>query len=185
MDPIFFNNRSDLRNWFLENSGKESELIVGYYKVDSGKAGITWSQSVDEAICFGWIDGIRHSIDKESYCNRFTPRNPKSIWSDVNIKKAEELIRLGLMSPQGLKLFSNRKIDRSGLYSYENKPEILPPEFEERFKANKEAWDYFLKQPPSYRKTIYFWVLSAKQESTRLSRLERVILKSQQKTRHF
>ncbi len=139
MIPIFFAKQSDFRKWFVKNHKKVSELLVGFYKVDSGKPSITWSQSVDEALCFGWIDSVRKSIDGESYCIRFTPRNPKSKWSAVNIMKAEELIKLGLMQPEGLELYQNRKVDKSELYSYENKPEKLPTEFEQKFKANKIA----------------------------------------------
>ena len=153
--------------------------------MNSGRPSITWSQSVDEALCFGWIDSVRRSIDGESYCIRFTPRNPKSIWSAVNIKKAEELIERGLMQKEGLELYKNRKIDNSRLYSYENKPQKLPPEFEKKFKANKTAWIFFSKQPSSYKRTIYFWILSAKQETTQLSRLEKVMTESEQKIKNI
>jgi uncharacterized protein YdeI (YjbR/CyaY-like superfamily) len=179
MNPVFFAKQSDLRKWFEENYKEKTEILVGYYKVASGKPSITWSQSVDEALSFGWIDGVRRSIDKESYCIRFTPRNPKSIWSAINIKKAEELIRLGLMRKEGLELYKNRKVEKSEVYSYENKPQMLPPEFEKKFKENKNAWTFFSKQAPSYKKTIYFWILSAKQEATRSSRLNKVITESE------
>ncbi|MDP3683442.1 MAG: YdeI/OmpD-associated family protein [Ignavibacteria bacterium] len=185
MKPIFFAKQSDYRKWFEKNHKKETELVVGFYKVDSGKPSITWSQSVDEALCFGWIDSVRKSIDSESYCIRFTPRNPKSIWSAVNIKKAEELIKLGLMQQEGLELYINRRIDKSHLYSYENKPEKLPPEFEQKFKANKTAWEFFLKQPSSYKRTIYFWILNAKQETTQLTRLNKVIKESEKKIKNI
>jgi len=184
MKPIFFAKQSDFRKWFVKNYKKATELLVGFYKVDSGKPSITWSQSVDEALCFGWIDSVRKSIDGESYCIRFTPRNPKSIWSAVNIKKAEQLIKLGLMQQEGLELYKNRKVDKSKVYSYENKPEKLPSEFEQIFKANKTAWRFFSKQSSSYKKTSYFWILSAKQETTQLSRLNKVIKESEQNRRN-
>ena len=185
MEPIFFAKQSDFRKWFLKNHKKATELLVGFYKVESGKPSLTWSQSVDEALCFGWIDSVRKSIDGESYCIRFTPRNPESIWSAVNIKKAEELIKLGLMQPEGLELYKNRKVENAKLYSYENKPEQLPLEFEKKFKANKPAWEFFSKQPSSYKKTIYFWILSAKQEKTQLSRLGKVINESEKKIKNI
>lgn len=175
MNPIFFEEPKDFRKWLEKNHKKECELLVGFYKVDSGKKSITWSQSVDEALCFGWIDGVRRSIDFESYCIRFTPRKPTSNWSEVNIKKVEALISKGLMKSAGLHLYRNRKIDNSGLYSYENKPAKLPDSFEAIFKENIAAWEFFSSQTPSYKKTIYYWILSAKQEKTQLSRLNKVI----------
>jgi uncharacterized protein YdeI (YjbR/CyaY-like superfamily) len=185
MNPVFFRNQIEFRLWLGKNHHQESEVIVGFFKVNSGKVNMTWSQSVDEALAFGWIDGVRNSIDKESYCIRFTPRNPGSTWSAINIKKAEKLIALGLMQNKGLELYKNRKTEKSGVYSYENKPESLPPEFEKLFKKNKNAWKYFSEQSISYRKTIYFWILSAKQETTRLSRLKKLIRESDKKNRVF
>jgi uncharacterized protein YdeI (YjbR/CyaY-like superfamily) len=185
MNPIFFKNQTAFRRWLGKNQDRESEILVGFFKVNSGKANMTWSQSVDEALAFGWIDGVRRSIDKESYCIRFTPRKPNSTWSAINIKKAEKLIEQGLMNRSGLELYQNRKIDKSGLYSYENKPATLPPEFEQLFKMNINAWEYFSVQPPAYKKTIYFWVLSAKQETTRLARLNKLIRDSGRNKRVF
>ncbi len=174
--PVFFTTKKDLRKWFQKNHKKEKEFLIGFYKVSSGKPSITWSQSVDEALCFGWIDGIRRSIDDESYCIRFTPRNPKSNWSAVNIKKAEELTKLGLMKPEGLKAFSLRKENRSKVYSYENPScESLINLLKKKFKANKQAWKHFQSMPPSYQKTTTRWVMSAKQEKTRLKRLDELM----------
>jgi len=136
---------------------------------------MSWSDSVDEALCFGWIDGVRRSIDNESYCNRFTPRNPKSNWSAVNIKKVEELIRQGRMRPAGLAAFEKRREDRSEVYSYENKPEQFTPEMEARFRENTVAWEFFLSQSTSYKRTVMFYVMDAKQEATRFSRLDKLI----------
>lgn len=183
MTPVFFAKQADFREWLEKNHKTETELIVGFYKVASGKPSMSWSESVDQAICFGWIDGIRRSIDKDSYSIRFTPRNPSSNWSAVNIKKAEEHIKKGLMHEAGLALFKNRKEDKSKKYSYENKPEKLPEPYEAKFKANKAAWEFFKSQAPSYQKTIFYWILSAKQETTQLSRLEKVIKVSEQQKR--
>ena len=175
MALVFFVNTAQFRKWLEENHQTETELLVGYYKVGTKKPSMTWSESVDEAICFGWIDGIRRSIDEESYCIRFTPRNPKSNWSAVNIKKVEELIRQGKMMPAGLAAFEKRTEARSEVYSYENKPEQFSPELETRFSENAVAWDFFSHQSPMYKKTIMFYVMSAKQETTRFSRLDKLM----------
>lgn len=172
---LFFETPADFRKWLEENHQTETELLVGYYKVATKKPSMNWSESVDEALCFGWIDGVRRSIDDDSYCIRFTPRNPKSNWSAVNIKKVEEMIRLGKMTPAGLAAFEKRKEDRSAIYSYENPPEKLNPEMEAHFRNNKAAWDFFGKQPPSYRKPRLLWVMSAKQKATQFSRLDKLI----------
>lgn len=164
-----------MRKWFGKNHKKAKELLVGYYKISSGKPSVTWPQSVDEALCFGWIDGIRKSIDNESYCIRFTPRNPKSNWSAVNIKKVEELIKLDLMNPEGIALFNLHDEKKSKFYSYENSLITLDNSFENKFKANKSAWKFFNKTNPSYPKTALRWVMSAKQERTRLKRLNTLI----------
>ena len=171
----FFPTQKHLRIWFEKNYKKENELFVGFYKRSSCKPTVNWSQSVDEAICFGWIDGIRKSIDDESYCIRFTPRNPKSNWSAVNIKKAESLTKLGLMKPEGLKAFSYRKEEKSKIYSYENQVVGFDKSYEKRFKANKQAWKYFQSTAPSYQKITTLWVMSAKQETTKLKRLNELI----------
>jgi uncharacterized protein YdeI (YjbR/CyaY-like superfamily) len=185
MDPVFFENQLKFRNWLEKNHKTTAEIIVGFYKVNSGKPSMTWSESVDQAICFGWIDSIRKTIDNESYSIRFTPRNPKSIWSDLNIKKVESLLSKGLMTPEGLELFRNRKEDNSGLYSYENKPVELPLEFKTQLESNPTAFEYFNKQADSYRRTAYFWVLSPKLEKTRKARLEKLILQCEQQKRIF
>lgn len=173
--PIFFSDPAEFRNWLKTNYQTETEVFVVYYKVGTKKPSMSWSESVDEALCFGWIDGVRRSIDHESYCNRFTPRNPKSNWSTINIKKVEELIRLGKMMPAGLAAFEKLREDRSAIYSYENRPEKFDPDMEVLFRKNAEAWNFFSTQPPSYRKTIIYWVVSAKQQSTKLSRLNKLI----------
>ena len=172
---VFFATREDFRKWLGRNHRDEIELLVGYYKVGSGRPSMTWSESVDEALCFGWIDGIRNTIDPESYCIRFTPRNPKSNWSAVNIKKVEELIRLGRMQPVGLDAFENRKAERSDIYSYENQPEKLEDSLEARFQIHRDAWIYFTSRAPSYQKTCIYWVMSAKLDTTREARLTKLI----------
>src|SRR5215203_850570 len=135
MNPKFFPTQTDFRKWLEENHEQKIELLVGFYKVGSGKPSISWSQSVDEALCFGWIDGVRRSIDAESYAIRFTPRKPKSVWSAVNIKKVEELTAKGLMKPAGIAAFEKRDEKRSKIYAYENEQKQFSDEFEKRFKA--------------------------------------------------
>jgi len=185
MNPEYFQNQNEFREWLEKNHNKESEIIVGYYKVGTGKPSMTWSQSVDQAICFGWIDGIRRSIDNERYSIRFTPRRLNSIWSNVNIKKVEELKKSGLMKKPGLKVYNNRKDPKSGIYSFEKEIIKLNDNFESLFKTNKIAWDFFIKQAPSYQKTRSYWIMSAKQEATKISRLNKLILASEKHTRLF
>ena len=182
MEPKFFSTQDDFRKWLEENHQKESELLVGFYKVGTKKSSMTWSESVDQALCFGWIDGIRKSIDKESYQIRFTPRKSTSIWSAVNIKKIEELTEKELMFPAGIEAFEKRKEDKSKIYSHENNPKEFPEEFLKLFKANKKAWQYFEKLAPSYKKTSIHWVINAKQEVTQLKRLQQLIADSENQT---
>lgn len=171
----FFKTQDDFRAWLEINHEKETELIVGFYKVGSGKPSMNWSQSVDQALCFGWIDSVRRSIDDESYCIRFTPRKSTSNWSAINLKKIEELTEAGLMKPAGLKALSLRRDIKTEIYSYENEPAILDSNYEKQFRENKIAWDFFMKQAPSYRKAVLRWIMSAAQEKTRQSRLEKTI----------
>lgn len=183
MQATFFATATEFRKWLEKNHKKQTELMVGFYKVGSGKASITWSQSVDQALCFGWIDGVRKSIDEESYCIRFTPRRNNSIWSAINIKKVEELTKAGLMKPEGEKAFSFRTEDKSQIYSHEKEPAILDSRYEKQFKQHKKAWDFFSKQTPSYKKVMIHWIMSAKQEKTRQARLEKIIQESEQQKR--
>ena len=178
MTPIFFAKQSDLRKWLQKNHAKETELLVGFYKVGSGKPSMTWSQSVDEALCFGWIDGVRKSIDKDSYQICFTQRRPSSIWSAVNIKKVEALKKKGLMQPAGLASFEKRTETKSRLYSHEKDEVAFTANFKKQFKANRTAWQYFESLAPSYRKVSTHWVMSAKQEATRVKRLNQLIAES-------
>jgi uncharacterized protein YdeI (YjbR/CyaY-like superfamily) len=177
--PVYFKNPSDFRKWLLENHEKENELLVGFYKVSSEKKGITWSESVDQAICFGWIDGVRKSIDEQRYCIRFTPRKPTGTWSGINIKKVEELTGKGWMHPARIEAFKKRKEHRSRIYSYEKEPENLQKDFEKKFKANKKAWQFFHNIPPSYVRTAIHWVMSAKMKETKVRRLEELIKDSE------
>jgi uncharacterized protein YdeI (YjbR/CyaY-like superfamily) len=174
----FFESQDEFRQWLESHHEKETELIVGFYKVDSGKPSMNWSQSVDQALCFGWIDGIRKSIDKESYSIRFTPRRSTSNWSAININKMEELTKAGLMKPAGLKAFSLRKENKSVIYTHGNGTVFLDSNYEKQFRENKIAWDFFKKQAPSYKKAIIRWIMSAKQEKTRQSRLGKTIKES-------
>ncbi len=171
----FFATQEDFRAWLELNHETANELIVGFYKVKSGKPSMTWSQSVDQALCFGWIDSIRKTIDSESYSIRFTPRRSNSIWSQINIDKIEELTKAGLMKPAGIKAFNLKKENNSRIYSYENDALIAGSAFEIQLKSNPAAWDFFLKQAPSYRKAVIHWIMSAKQEATRIQRLDKLL----------
>lgn len=170
--PKFFASPAGWRAWLEKNHANTQELWVGLYKRDSGRPSITWPEAVDGALCFGWIDGVRKSVDEGSYKIRFTPRKPGSIWSAVNIKRAKELSRLGLMHAAGLAAFEKRDADRSAIYAYEQRrTATLPSEFEKQFRANAKAWAFFESQPPWYRRTATYWVISAKKEETRAKRL--------------
>lgn len=174
----FFESQDEFREWLDCHHEKETELIVGFYKVGSGKPSMNWSQSVDQALCFGWIDGVRKSIDKESYCIRFTPRRSTSNWSAININKIEELTKAGLMKPAGLKAFSLRKANKSEINPQENGTVFLDSKYEKQFREDKTAWDFFIKQAPSYKKAVAHWIMGAMQEKTRQSRLEKTIKES-------
>jgi len=179
--PAFFASPSELRAWFEQNHQTTQELWIGFYKTSSGQPSITWPESVDRALCFGWIDGVRKSIDDISYSIRFTPRKPHSIWSSVNVKRMSELIELGLVQPAGLKAFNERDQKKSGRYSYEQRKTLkLDPAYENQLRAHTKAWEYFQSRPPSYQQPAIFWVMSAMQEGTRLKRLAVLIECSEQ-----
>ncbi len=180
MKPKFFASQSEFWEWLKKNHKTVDELWVGYYKKATGKPSMTWSESVDQAICFGWIDGLRKSIDEESYKIRFTPRKPTSHWSAVNIKKVEKLTQLGLMMPAGIEAFKKRDEKRSKQASYEQKNVILSPQYEMKIKANQKAWTFFKMLAPSYKKATIHWVMSAKKEETRLRRLAILIHSSEE-----
>jgi uncharacterized protein YdeI (YjbR/CyaY-like superfamily) len=174
--PRFFATPEAFRVWLEEHHESETELLVGFYKRDSGKPSITWPQSVDEGLCFGWIDGVRKGIDEVSYTIRFTPRKARSNWSAINVKRIAELTALGRVRPAGLAAFEKRAAERTGIYSYENrKSAVLDKSAEQQFRRNKKAWAYFQAQAPSYRNLAIWWVVSAKKEETRRSRLATLI----------
>jgi uncharacterized protein YdeI (YjbR/CyaY-like superfamily) len=178
----FFENQDKFREWLTINHERESELIVGFYKVNSGLPSMSWSESVDQALCFGWIDGVRKSIDEKSYQIRFTKRRTDSIWSSINIQKVENLIQKELMQDAGLQIYEKRKLHKSEIYAYENVETDFPEAFENLFKEQPIAWDYFNQLTPSYQKTSKHWVMSAKQEKTQIKRLVELINDSQNLT---
>lgn len=173
--PTFFATPTAFREWLEKHHTKATELLVGLYKKDSGKPSITWPESVDQALCFGWIDGVRRRIDDVSYSIRFTPRKRSSNWSAINIGRVEELTKLGLMRPAGLKAFEGRSEDKSRIYAYENAVRTLAPAAETMFRANRKAWKFFNEQAPSYRRVAIYWITSAKREETRARRLATLI----------
>jgi len=175
MNPTFFETPETFRKWLARNHDKASELLVGFYKRDSGRKSITWPESVDCALSYGWIDGVRKRVDDESYTIRFTPRRKGSIWSAINIKRVAELEKLGLMTDAGRKAFEARDEKKSAIYSYENAPKEFPPEMLARFQKNKKAWKWWSEQAPWYRRVTTHWVVSAKKEETRARRLVTLI----------
>lgn len=177
--PLFFATPADLRRWLDANHSTAKELWVGFYKKESGRPSITWPESVDEALCVGWIDGIRKRLDDESYVIRFTPRKPQSTWSAVNIARVAELKRNGRMRPAGLAAFERRSDEKSAIYSYEQRTTAEFDESAERqFRANPKAWEFFQAQAPWYRRTATYKVISAKREETRQKRLAQLIADS-------
>jgi uncharacterized protein YdeI (YjbR/CyaY-like superfamily) len=172
--PRFFKTPADFGKWLEENHHKGGELLVGFYKKGT-EPSITWPESVREALRFGWIDGVRRTIDEVSYTIRFTPRRSSSVWSSINIRMAKELIDEGRMHDAGLKAFEARKENRSGIYAYENRPRTLPEPYAKKFRKNPAAWKAFQELAPSYRRTAIWWIVSAKTEETRLARLEQLI----------
>lgn len=176
----FFPTPSDFRAWLEAHHGKFRELLMGFYKKDSGKPSITWPESVDVALCFGWIDGVRKSIDETSYTIRFTPRRPTSTWSSVNIKRVRELTKEGMMYPAGLKAFAARRARKSGIYTYEQRKRLrFNAQQLKQFRENKSAWEFFRSQAPWYQRVCTWWVTSAKKEETRRKRLSLLIEHSQ------
>jgi uncharacterized protein YdeI (YjbR/CyaY-like superfamily) len=182
MDAIFFRTSDELRAWFAQHPDA-TELWVGFFKKSAAEKGISYPEAVDEALCAGWIDGVRYTVDGERYRNRFTPRRPGSNWSQVNIRRVEELAAQGRMLPAGEAAFAARKEAKEKQYSYENRPHALGEPYEQQFREQPEAWTFYAAQPPSYRRTAAWWVLSAKQEATRQRRLAALIEASAQGTR--
>jgi uncharacterized protein YdeI (YjbR/CyaY-like superfamily) len=177
MEAVFFADSAEFRTWLALHHATEREVVVGFYKKDSGLPSVTYSEALDEALCFGWIDGIRRAIDAVSFSNRFTPRRHSSNWSNVNVARVRALVAQGRMEPSGMKAFEERDPAREGVYSFENAPSFDRAQ-ESLFEANAAAWEFFQRQPPGYRRTATSWVVSAKREATRLSRLHLLIADS-------
>jgi uncharacterized protein YdeI (YjbR/CyaY-like superfamily) len=175
LNPKFFRTPLHFQRWLEKNHAKKRELWVGFHKKASGRPSITWPESVDEALCFGWIDGIRKRIDEISYEIRFTPRRRGSIWSAINIKRARELAKEKRMRPAGLKALAARIENRSGIYSYEQRRAELEEPYNSRLKKNKPVWDFFQARPTSYRKMMSWYIMSAKTEETRSRRFEKLM----------
>jgi uncharacterized protein YdeI (YjbR/CyaY-like superfamily) len=174
--PTFFATKAQFRSWLERHHADRRELLVGFYKKGSGRPSITWPESVDEALCFGWIDGVRRSLGEDAYTIRFTPRQARSTWSAVNVRRAGELIEEGRMTPAGLAAFEARGDDRTAIYSYEQRrAATLEADQEQRFRAATEAWEWFQARPPSYRRAAIHWVTSAKRPETRERRLQTLI----------
>jgi uncharacterized protein YdeI (YjbR/CyaY-like superfamily) len=173
----FFRTPADLRKWFDTHHQRADELWVGFYRKGSGRISITWPEAVDEALCVGWIDGIRKRVDDDSYTNRFTPRRKGSTWSSVNIARVGALTKEKRMRAAGLSAFARRLPHKSGIYAYEQQQrrDTLDGPYAAMMKKKAGAWDFFQAQPPSYRKVIAWWVTSAKKDETRRSRLTRLI----------
>jgi uncharacterized protein YdeI (YjbR/CyaY-like superfamily) len=172
---VHFKSPRDFRDWLAQNYATARELLVGFYKRSSRKKGATYAQALDEALCYGWIDGVRRSIDADSYMIRFAPRKPKSIWSLVNVRHVERLQKAGKMAEPGLKAFALREPQRTGIYSFEQKRPGLSAKFKKLFRANGPAWEFFAKQAPWYQRTAGYWVSSAKREQTQLRRLAKLM----------
>jgi uncharacterized protein YdeI (YjbR/CyaY-like superfamily) len=172
MKITYFKTQLEFRKWLEKNHEKLSELWVGFYKKSTLKPSITYPQALDEALCFGWIDGVRKNVDESSYTIRFTPRKKQSHWSAVNIKKYEELLKLNLVMSAGVKAFRDSDKKKALKYSEERKSAKLDSIYEKKFKTNKKAWEFFSTQPPGYQRVCTFWIMSAKQEETREKRLK-------------
>ena len=177
--PRFFATPAGFRRWLEKNHARSRELWVGFHKRGTGRASITWPESVDQALCFGWIDGVRYRIDEVSYRIRFSPRQPKSVWSNVNVKRVAALKKLGLMTAAGLAAFAKADPKKSGIYAYERSHARLGAAYEKTFKANKKAWTFFRAQAPWYQRTLTYFVVSAKREETRQKRLATLIVACQ------
>ena len=176
MEPLYFSTAADFRAWLEANHDSAPELLVGFHKVASGVASMTWPQSVDEALCFGWIDGVRRTVDAHRYTIRFTPRRRGSTWSAVNVRKVSALTREGRMRPAGLRAYEARTDANTGVYSFEQRREPkLTRDQERRFRADPGAWAFYASSPPSYRRAATWWVISAKQQATRDRRLAQLI----------
>lgn len=173
--PTFFKSGAEFGAWLDEHGETAPELFLGFYKTKSAKKGITYKEAIEEALCAGWVDGIVRTLDADSFMLRFSPRQPKSIWSAVNIARALELQRLGRMKPAGLAAFAKRDEKKARAYSYENRPKQLDAASEKQLKASPKAWEFFVAQRPSYQRTIAFWIMDAVKPETRAKRLQTLI----------
>lgn len=174
-NPHFFATAADLRAWLEANHARADELWIGLYRKHTGRPSVTWPEAVDQLLCFGWIDGIRKSLDEEAYVNRATPRRKGSNWSAVNLRRVRELIAAGLMTPAGLAVYEARDPAKADQYSFERENVALGTAYESEFRRNRRAWSFWEAQPPGYRRTSTWWVMSARQEATRLRRLRQLI----------
>jgi uncharacterized protein YdeI (YjbR/CyaY-like superfamily) len=174
-EPACFRTAAAFRAWLRKNHNVATELLVRLYKKHAADQGITYAEALDEALCHGWIDGVRRSLDDDSFSIRFTPRKARSIWSRVNVAHVERLTQAGRMMPGGLAAFAARDDARTGIYSFERDAMTLSPDLAKRFRADRKAWAFFTKQPPGYQRLNIFRVMSAKREETRLSRLAALI----------
>jgi len=179
MQPKFFTSPEKFREWLERNHDGATELLIGFHKKSSGKKSVTYAEALDEALCFGWIDGVRKNLNETSYTIRFTPRKPTSIWSNVNVKHVERLQKERRMHRAGTEAYERRAPERTGIYSFENVPRELPPEYEKTFRHNKAAWKFFQEQPAGYKRLMVFRTVSAKKEETRLRRLKQLIESSE------
>ena len=175
MKPKFFSTPAEFRQWLEENHDKASESWIGFHKKSSEKKSITYPEALDEALSFGWIDGVRKKLNETSYIQRFTPRKPRSIWSLVNVRHVERLKKEGRMHESGLAAYERRTPERTGIYSFENRPRELSPAYEKRFRQNKKAWEFFEKQAPYYKRLVIYRIMEAKKEETQIRRLEQLI----------
>jgi uncharacterized protein YdeI (YjbR/CyaY-like superfamily) len=178
MPAKFFKTAPEFRRWLQKNHATATELQVGFFKKAAGRAGLTYAEAIDEALCFGWIDGVLHRVDAESYALRFTPRRARSNWSKVNVARVERLLAAGKMEPAGLKAFAGRDEKKTGVYSFESPPRALPAAYAKPFRANKKAWAFFKAQAPWYQRLAIHKIVSPKQPATRARWLARIIAAS-------
>jgi uncharacterized protein YdeI (YjbR/CyaY-like superfamily) len=176
--PVHFKSPAEFRAWLEAHHATATELLIGFYKKDSGRGGITYAEALDQALCFGWIDGVRKGLDDQSYTIRFTPRKRGSIWSNINVRHVERLTAAGRMRAAGQAAFAARDAKKTGIYSFERPPQKLTPELEKIFRAKKRAWTFWSAQPPGYQRTLTAWVIRAKQEETKQRRLATLIAES-------
>jgi uncharacterized protein YdeI (YjbR/CyaY-like superfamily) len=175
MEAIYFDSAADLRRWLEEHHDRASELLIGFHRKSSGRPGLTYPEAVEEALCFGWIDGITRRVDLGRWAVRFTPRKARSNWSLINTRRAAQLEKEGQMAPAGLRAYEARDRTRSGAYTYEQRFQPFESTQEATFRRNARAWSFFQAQPPSYRRAATLWVISAKREETRQRRLANLI----------